>query len=836
MSDTFSAREVKIGFDRIRTMVSSRCATRYGAARAENEQVSVRPEEIGLRLELTDEMRVILLFENSFPDSGYLDCLDFLVPLKTPSTSLDLEAVNRLRTVLQTLHRLTAFFGRCEDRYPRLRALSSGIDAFPEILQAIDRIVDRFGEIRDNASPELQQIRRSLREKDGAISRRIAAILRSAQEAGYVDADASVSVREGRVLIPVPAGNKKKIAGFVFDESATGKTAFVEPMEIIELNNQVKELKFAEQREIQRILAAFSDGIRPSADGLIASAEYLGEIDFIRAKGLLAGQLSAGKPVISAEGTLKLIRARHPLLEQTLQKEGKEIVPLDLELNPEKRILLISGPNAGGKSVCLKTVGLLQYMFQWGFAVTASEISEFPVFTGIFIDIGDDQSLENDLSTYSSHLKNMKEMLDLATGQSLILIDEFGSGTEPAAGGAIAEEILANLEERGSYGVITTHYTNLKLYAGSSRGVRNGAMQFDTRQIRPLFRLETGLPGNSFAFELARKMGLPEALVHGAEERAGNEFVNIERNLRKIARSRRQLDEKLTRIRHTDRTLETITDQYQQELTDIRKMRKEILDKAREEARELLEEANRRIEATIREIRESQAEKERTRLARRELSGFSAGVGNPGESDTERMIQEKMEKIRAQKERKARRREERERRQQNAPAGTGPEPADTAGTAPLAPGSKVRVSGTGLVGEITEISGNRITVQVGQLTTRTTADRVEPVSANEYRQSVRSIPRKSTYDTSSLSERRLNFSPNLDIRGKRLDEAIPVVTRFIDDAVMVGYPEVRILHGKGNGILKEEIRKYLKFTTGVRSFRDEHEEQGGAGITVVTLD
>lgn len=834
MTYSFRQREQKIGFDKIRNWITNRCQTRYAADRVANEEVSTDPSIIQERLDLTDEMRVILMFESSFPDSGYLDCLDFLVPLRTPATSIDLESLNRLKEVLNTLRRLTSFFERCSEvQYPRLKAFSHGVDAFPEILMEIERIVDRFGEVRDNASPELLQIRRSLREKEGTISRRIQNILRNAQEAGLVDSDVSISVREGRVLIPVPAGNKKKIPGYVFDESATGKTAFIEPMEIVELNNQVKELHFAEQREIQRILLAFTDRIRPELETLIASAEYLGEMDFIRAKGNVACFLQAGKPILSVTGELKLQRARHPILEQTLKKEGKEVVPLDLHLDSQKHILLISGPNAGGKSVCLKTVGLLQYMLQWGFAVTASETSEFPIFDKIFVDIGDNQSIENDLSTYSSHLTNMKDILEQAGNQSLVLIDEFGSGTEPAAGGAIAEEILHTLESRGTYGVITTHYTNLKLYAGNSNGVLNGAMQFDTQKIEPLFRLEIGLPGNSFAFELARKIGLPEVIVHGAEERAGNEFVNIERNLRRIARSKRQLEEKLVRIRHTDKTLESITDKYQKELDDIQRLRKDILEQARAEAKQLLDDANKKIEGTIREIKEAQAEKEQTRLARKNLNEFSETLTQPDSSEAEQLIQRKIEKILAQKERKAQRKAQREQERQEETN----QPAPASESRTLGIGSKVRITGTNMVGEVVQISGKNLSINIGQLTTRTQINKVELISANEYRQTVRTVtPPKSTYNTSAMSERRLNFTPNIDIRGQRLDEAIPTVTRFIDDAIMVGVNEVRILHGKGNGILKEEIRKYLKITPGVRSFADEHIEHGGSGITVVRLD
>ena len=539
----------------------------------------------------------------------------------------------------------------------------------------------------------------------------------------------------------------------------------------------------------------------------------------------------AGMPILSTTGELILRKARHPLLEASLRREHKEIVPLSLTLNRNKRILLISGPNAGGKSVCLKTVGLLQYMFQWGLLIPTSEISEMLVFDRIFIDIGDNQSIENDLSTYSSHLSNLKDMLEGVTEHSLVLIDEFGSGTEPAAGGAIAEAVLAELDRMKVYGVITTHYTNLKMYASGNTGVANGAMLFDAANIRPMFKLEQGLPGNSFAFELARQIGLPEDVVRSAEERAGKDFVNIERNLRKIARNRKALDEKLAHIKATDRTLENLTDRYEKELSEIKALKKEILDGARREASQILNEANKRVEQTIRDIREAQAEKEKTREIRRDLKEFREKVENVDTTESDRKIEEKMARIVARKEREA---ERRRRRGEEKPSDKPKKAAPEVDNSPLQVGDKVLLKDSGFVGEVVRISAKTISVSVGSVISRVVPAKVERVSENRYREETRaSRPARQSFDNTSLSRRRLEFSPSIDIRGERLADAMEIVVRFIDDALMLGMGQVKILHGKGTGALREEIRKYLRTVPGVASVRDEALEMGGAGITVV---
>ena len=824
--------ESKLAFDKIRESIAARCSTGYSRDRAESEQVSDVPSEIERRLGLTDEMRVILMFEASFPTSGYPDCIPFLVPLRSPFSHIDLPSLVLLRGALDTLRKILSFFAGCkEGQYPLLRDMASAVLSFPEILRHIDEILDRYGEVRDNASEQLYSIRRAIRDKEGAVSRRIQAILRKAQEDGVADSDASVSVREGKMLIPVSSGNKKKVPGIVFDESASGKTSFIEPMEVVELNNQLRELHFEEQREILRILTEFTDFLRPYIDDVIESQKFMGELDFILAKAVVSSHYRGGKPVLSDRGEVLLRQGRHPLLEEALAKEGKKIVPLDVVLTPARRILLISGPNAGGKSVCLKTVGLLQYMFQWGMLVPASESSELTVFQDMFVDIGDDQSLENDLSTYSSHLLNMKEAVALADDRSLVLIDEFGSGTEPAAGGAIAEEILSEFERKGCYGVITTHYTNLKFYASNSSRIVNGAMLFDVQKIQPLFRLEIGLPGNSFAFELARKIGLPESIVHGAEERAGKDYVAVERNLRKIARNKRELEERLVRVKAADRTLDSMTEKYEKELSEIKALRKSVLDEARTQAAEIVAQANKQIERTIREIRESQAEKERTQLVRSELRDFAASVADDSaaRSEMEARIERKMAQIIERKKRQE------ERRARRAAGGDGQDAAGGPGSgsvpggsstgagsvgagalsgdaAPdrIAPGVYVRMEDSGMTGEVVQVSGRKATVAVGEILSRVDISKLTPLSANQYRSSVKS-PRPAASSvrlSASISDRKLNFKPSIDIRGMHLDEAIPTITRYIDDALMVGMSEVSILHGKGAGVLKEEIRNH----------------------------
>ena len=573
--------EQKIGFDRLREQVAALCTMRAARGKLAEETFSASAREIGRRLELADQMRLLLDMEHDFPGGEYPDVDHVVAKLRVEGTFLDVGEVVTLHRALSLVGSVVAFILTREGQYPALYARSRGVEAFPGIVQRIDAIVDRFGNIRDNASPALLEIRRAIREREGQAAKRLQAVLAAAKGAGIVDADAQISIREGKAVIPVAAANKRKLQGFIHDESATGRTFYVEPVEVVEINNELRELEYAERREIVRILSEFTDSVRPDAGLIAASGDYLAEIDMLRAKGRWASQNGCVKPIISDDDRLVLKNARHPLLQQTLRAQGREVVPLDMQLDRRKHILVISGPNAGGKSVCLKTTGLVQYMFQCGFPVPASEVSELPVFRSIFIDIGDEQSIDDDLSTYSSHLLNMKNMLSGASSSALVLIDEFGSGTEPVIGGAIAEAILERLLAKGCYGVITTHYANIKYYASNTEGIANGAMMFDVQNIRPLFRLEMGKPGSSFAVEIARKIGLPEDIIRAAGEKAGSDHINIEKQLREIARDKHYWEQKRDRIRQTDRKVEELEQTYAGQLSKIRAERQEILKKAK---------------------------------------------------------------------------------------------------------------------------------------------------------------------------------------------------------------------------------------------------------------
>ena len=812
--------EAKLGFDKIRKTISDRCMTDYAAEKVAGEEFSTDASVIGRRLKLTDEMRLVMMFEENFPSTGYIDAIPFLSALEKPGSCIDVLSLGKLKTATDTIRRILHFFGSIKDEvYPELKRMASPVRSFPEVQRRIEGILDKYGDIKDSASDRLQEIRSAIRSKEAAISKRAGAILKQAQEAGITDADASVNIRDGKFLIPVSSSSKRKLPGFVYDESASGKTTFIEPAEIIELENDISALHFEEAREIQKILYEFTEFLRPYIPELLKGAAFLGETDFLMAKAQTALDFIAGMPVISTDGSLSLRKARHPLLEKALKAEGRNMVPLTITLTPAKRMLLISGPNAGGKSVCLKTAGLLQYMFQWGMLIPTSETSELPIFDRISVSIGDNQNLENDLSTYSSFLADMRDMLATADDRTLVLIDEFGSGTEPAAGGAIAEAILSELDKRGVYGVITTHYTNLKLYASSQGAhVTNGAMLYDSSKIEPMFKLEIGLPGNSFAFELARKMKLPEPIVKDAENRAGDEFVGMERNLRRIARNRRALDEKLQKVKHSDRELTELTEKYGKELEDIRRQREAILAEARREAEEIVRQAGRQVEKTIREIREAHAEKEQTKAARLELQGFLGGLEQKKakeQKSREEYLDRKLDQLQKRRKKKEAA-PEKEQKQE-----------------PLKVGEKARIKDNGLVGEVAKISNRSVTLIIGNVTSTMSPDKVERISSNEFREASRkafAAPMQKV--DSSITERKLNFSPELDIRGERLADALNTVMHYIDDAIMLNVGSVRIIHGKGTGVLREEIQKYLRSIPGL-SVSDEDVRQGGTGVTVV---
>ena len=821
--------EQKIGFDRLREQVAARCTMRAARELLAAETFSTSPQEIERRLALADEMRLLLDMERDFPGGEYPDTDEVVAKLRVAGTFLDVAEVVLLQRALALIGAVVEFIGRRGEHYPALHDLTHGVESFPEIVRRIEAIVDRFGNVRDTASPALAEVRRAIREREGQAAKRLQAVLSAAKGAGIVEADAQISIRDGRAVIPVSASNKRKLNGFIHDESATGRTFYVEPVEVVEINNELRELEYAERREIVRILTEFTESIRPDAELIAASGDCLAQIDMLRAKGRWASENGCVRPILSTDDRLVLKNARHPLLQQTLRAQGREIVPLDLQLDRRKHILVISGPNAGGKSVCLKTTGIVQYMFQCGFPVPASEISELPVFRSIYIDIGDEQSIDNDLSTYSSHLLNMKHMLAGASDRTLVLIDEFGSGTEPNIGGAIAEAILERLLAKGCYGVITTHYANIKYYASSTEGIANGAMMFDVQQIRPLFRLEMGKPGSSFAIEIARKIGLPEEIIRAASEKAGSDHINLEKQLREIARDKHYWEQKRDRIRLTDRKVEELEQTYSEQLSKIRAERQEILRRAKQEAQQLIADANRQIENTIRTIREAQAEKELTRLARRELDDFRETVEQTDTAERDAAVAREIERIERRRQRRAERRE-----REGAAEGKAPAEAPAPVRREVEVGSKVRMAGQEMVGVVQSLKGKRAQVAFGQILTTVDKSQLAVVSNSEYREATRPVTAR-TVVSADISSRKLNFKDHIDVRGMRVAEALEAVQDLIDDALMVGVGTVAILHGKGTGALKEEIRRYLRTVPEVVSAVDEHADRGGAGITIVTL-
>lgn len=734
--------------------------------------------------------------------------------------------------------------------YPALYRMADGVATFPEIVRLIDRTLDKFGKVKDSASPTLQRIRRELAQTEGSISRILGGILRSAQAEGLVEKDAAPALRDGRLVIPVAPGLKRKIRGIVHDESASGRTVYIEPAEVVEANNKVRELENDERREVIRILKEIAGEIRPWWREMLDSYTFLAKIDFVNAKVSLAEYLTAIEPQIKMKPMVDMIEARHPLLQLSLQKQNKKVVPLEIKLTPEKRILIISGPNAGGKSVCLKTTGLIQYMLQSGLSVPVSERSTIGVFSDIMIDIGDEQSIENDLSTYSSHLLNMKNMIRQAGRQTLILIDEFGTGTEPGIGGAIAEAVLGKFCEHGAFGVITTHYQNLKHFADSHEGIANGAMLYDRHEMKALFQLQIGRPGSSFAIEIARKTGLPEDVIKAASDIVGQDYIQSDKYLQDIVRDKRYWESKRQAVHQREKDIEKTIAKYETGLTEVEQERKAILRHAKEQAQEIIREANKRIENTIREIREAQAEKEATRKLREDIKAFEAEVSEFDSTANDEAIAKKIAQIQARRERKAQKKKEAtENPKGNTPDNkvfTKAKTESKNSSKVFAAGECVRIKGTKSVGRIESIEGNgkMAVVIFGDMRTKMRTERLEhadapsasseSVSANKHANLLNVTLEKTTRET--IDNRRSSFRQEIDVRGMRGDEAMNAVQYFVDDAILVGVTQVRILHGKGNGILRQLIRQYLNTVPNVLSARDEHVQFGGAGITVVELE
>ena len=824
--------EQKIGFDQIRQLLKDKCLSTLGEERVNEMNFSDHFEEVDELLNQVAEFVRIIQEEDNFPDQFFFDVRPSLKRIRIEGMYMDEQELFDLRRSLETIRDIIRFLQRNDEEesdcpYPSLKKLAGDITVFPQLITKIDGILNKYGKIKDNASTELSRIRRELANTMGSISRSLNSILRNAQSEGYVDKDVAPTMRDGRLVIPVAPGLKRKIKGIVHDESASGKTVFIEPAEVVEANNRIRELEGDERREIIRILTEFSNTLRPSIPEILQSYEFLAEIDFIRAKSHFAIQTNSIKPSLENEQLLDWTMAVHPLLQLSLAKHGKKVVPLDIELNLKRRILIISGPNAGGKSVCLKTVGLLQYMLQCGMLVPMHERSHVGLFGSIFIDIGDEQSIEDDLSTYSSHLTNMKIMMKNCNERSLILIDEFGGGTEPQIGGAIAEAVLKRFNIKGTFGVITTHYQNLKHFAEDHEGVVNGAMLYDRHLMQALFQLQIGNPGSSFAVEIARKIGLPEDVIADASEIVGSEYINADKYLQDIVRDKRYWEGKRQTIRQREKHMEETIARYQAEMEELQKSRKEIIRQAKEEAERLLQESNARIENTIRTIKEAQAEKEKTRLVRQELADFRESIDNLTSKEQEDKIARKMEKLKEKQNRK-------KEKKQN---GTKEQPAvqQTPKATPITEGCPVRIKGQSSVGEVLEINGKNAVVAFGSIKTTVKTERLERSNAVPQKQESAKSSFVSNQTQDSMYEKKLNFKQDIDVRGMRGDEALQAVTYFVDDAILVGMSRVRILHGTGTGILRTLIRQYLQTIPGVRHFADEHIQVGGAGITVVDL-
>ena len=877
--------EHKLGFDEIRRLLKERCLSTLGKEKVDEIAFSTDCREINEWMNQVREFRRLKEEKDDFPMQFFFDVREAVTRIRMENTHLEEDEVWDLRRSLETIANIVRYLRKesgdgsqesVDYPYPALQRLTEGVVTFPAVIRRIDSILDKFGKIKDSASMTLAGIRHELEKTQGGISRTLYTILHAAQKDGLVDKDAAPAMRDGRLVIPVAPQVKRRINGIVHDESATGKTVFIEPTEVVEANNKVRQLEAEERREIIRILTVFTDEVRPHVKEILDSYQFLAQIDLIQAKAHWAELTKAFEPAVEDKPHIDWIHAIHPLLQLSLEKQGKKVVPLEIRLEGVRsqesgdrrsqetgvrsqesgdrrnvgRLLIISGPNAGGKSVCLKTVGLLQYMLQCGLPIPIGDRSTAGIFEHIMIDIGDEQSIENDLSTYSSHLMNMKQMMKQANARTLLLIDEFGSGTEPTIGGAIAEAMLKQFWQRETFGVITTHYQNLKQFAEGHPGVVNGAMLYDRHEMQALFQLAIGQPGSSFAIEIARKTGIPEEVIKDASDIVGSEYIQSDKYLQDIVRDKRYWEGKRQTIHQHEKSLESKINRYEDELNEIERQRKEILRKAKEQAEELLRESNKKIENAIREIREAQAEKERTRLAREELNTFKEQLDTIDTRDNDEAIARKIRQIQERKERKEKRKAEKLARKEE--GGTRNENTSAVANSQLStansqlkPGDTVRIKGLTSVGEIESINGSQAVVIFGGMRTKMRADRLEraekpttQLSKTEERNNniAGSYGMVSKDTREVIDNRKLNFRQDLDVRGMRGDEAINAVTYFIDDAILVGMPRVRILHGTGTGVLRQLIRQYLATIPNVSHYRDEHVQFGGAGITVVDLD
>lgn len=831
--------EEKIGFNEVRAMLHGYCLSPLGHERVDAMQFLADHETITtLHLQLA-ELSHILQTSTDQPEQDFFDLREEIHRIRIEGAYLEEQTLWELLRTLRTLHAWVDIVRKQDEDhpgvlYPGLEKLAEGVFTFLTVTRRLEQILDKYGRIKDEASRELLSIRHELKKAEGSVSRTLTSILKSAQAEGLVEKDVTPAMRDGRLVIPVVPALKRRIKGIIHDESATGKTVFIEPAEVVEANNRIRELEAEEKREVIRILREFTEQLRPNIKELLRGFEFLADIEFLIAKHHLTKAIVGISPEIYSTPLIDWFEARHPLLEAKLKKQGSKIVPLTIALNKRQRILIISGPNAGGKSVCLKTVGLLQYMLQCGLPVPMADGSRAGIFSQIFIDIGDEQSIEDDLSTYSSHLLNMKRMMAGCTPSSLLLIDEFGGGTEPTIGGAIAEAVLKRFVEKGSFGVITTHYQNLKHFAEDTQGVVNGAMLYDRQKMAALFQLQIGNPGSSFAVEIARKIGIPEDVIADATELVGREYVNADKYLLDITRDKRYWEGKRQTIHSQEKQMVQTIEHYEKEIEELRGKRKEIIREAKAEADKIIAAANAQIENTIREIKEAQADKERTRSARQQLQTFREEVEQMSQEELDAYVEKKRQQIEARRQRHKERQEAK--KEENKKTGELDNKKNLISNPqipnPLTVGDTVRIKGQTSVGTITAIDGKQATVTFGVMRTLVDLKRLEQakdVPKQEASQNV--VVSRQTQD--SIRQKHLNFHQEIDVRGMRADEALQAVTYFIDDALLVNAAQVRILHGTGTGALRQVIRQYLATVPGVVRAHDEHVQFGGAGITVV---
>ncbi len=821
--------ETKIGFTTIREYIKEECVSVLGKKKAESMQFSDAFDFVKQEQLKTTEFKHIILFTSSFPISYYFDVRKYIKKVNFEGAFLSEMEFFELKRSLDTIKSVLHFFKNDdEDKYPVFRKMANEVPFPFFVLDRIMQVLDKSGKIRSNATPELASIRRNIQTKSSGISKTIHAVMAKAQSEGWLDAEANPVIRDGKMLIPIAAAYKRKINGFIYDESDTGRTIFIEPVEIVEVNNELKELEFAERREILKILTRLTDAIRPYFPELEHAYNFLAEVDFTRAKAKFALKIDGIMPKMTAGIKMDFRMARHPLLHIAFAKQGRKVVPSDIKINEDTRIILVSGPNAGGKSVTLKTAGLLQYMLQCGIPIPVNQSSESGIFKNIFIDIGDEQSIENDLSTYSSHLKNMAYFSKFADKDSLILIDEFGTGTEPVLGGAIAEAVLEALNSKNVKGIITTHYSNLKKFAAENEGITNAAMLYDSGSMKPRYEMSIGKPGSSFAFQIARNTGIPHQILQNAESKIDKKQLNFEKLLRETAKEKRRLQRKQQKVRALEKKLEISTEKHDQELEKFINKKRELMAQAKTAADEILSSANRKIESTIFQIKKNNADKEKTKQIRKDLEYFK-------QQQKEEILKEK-EKNNAKIEQIKARRLRKEKKNKESQEKIKVQSEKKQEELPITKGCLVRIKGQDTTGEIIEIKGKKafvlfgaikINVDLWKLEHTSTVDAKKHREKNNSRVKIKTVVAQPTFS---------DFFKELVVRGKRGDESLHIVNRYIDDAMVASASQLKILHGTGSGILRTMIRELLAAHPLVKSFRDERIENGGAGVTLVELD